>query len=67
MTLALRSRLKACGSVVTRVQCDTLGLLSGRVEGVQLEGRDWVSPMGLAAERLEVRTQDSWLNLSGLL
>ena len=54
MTLALRSRLKACGRVTTRVQCDTFGLLGGRVESVAVEGRHWVSPLGLSAQQLDV-------------
>ncbi len=53
-TLALKSRLKAHASVQTRVDCDALGLMAGRMRGVEISGAGWRSPLDLTAQSLQV-------------
>jgi len=55
-TFALKTRLKSYERVSTRVQCSPFGLLTGGVDGVQLDGTGWCSPLGLSCRSIECST-----------
>ena len=53
-TAALRSRLRRHDSVKTNISSNVLGLLSGKVNSVEIRGTGWESRAGLTARVLEV-------------
>ncbi|KAK9815744.1 hypothetical protein WJX72_008830 [[Myrmecia] bisecta] len=66
-TMALKTRLKAYQQVETSMNCTAWGLLQGAVEGVQIRGQGWTSPLGLSARILEVTLGSARLDMGVLL